>query len=87
MIKITRSRQKHPDFFFERSCSFPKLARHRTVDDNELEEDEDKMVVVVQQKGRNGCITQQHITCKPEGWFMYRQGKISDDLAVLSGLL
>ncbi|KAL2742114.1 hypothetical protein V1477_009743 [Vespula maculifrons] len=35
MIKITRSRQKHPDFFFERSCSFPKLARHRTVDDNE----------------------------------------------------
>ncbi|KAI4477178.1 hypothetical protein M0804_012999 [Polistes exclamans] len=45
------------------------------------------MVVVVKQKGRNNCIIEQRITCKPEGWFMYRQGKISDDLAVLSGLL
>ncbi|KAF7399497.1 hypothetical protein HZH68_008089 [Vespula germanica] len=43
MIKITGSRQKHPDFFFEGSCSFPKLARHRTVDDNELEEDEENV--------------------------------------------
>lgn len=49
--EITRSRKKHPDFILERIYPFPKSSRHRTVHDNELEEGEDKVVVVSNRKG------------------------------------